>query len=188
MSIGSGKMIVEFCVDADVEQRLQVAELERGGVAADDLGGLGELLGRLELAVGGDDLGAPLALGLGLAGDRALHVGRQLDVLDLDRADLDAPGLGLLVDDLLELGVDPLALRQQGVELGLAEHRAQRRLGDLRGGEEEVLDLGHRLFGIDHPEVGDGVHPHRDVVLGDHLLRRHVERDGAQVDPAPSGR
>jgi hypothetical protein len=34
----------------------------------------------------------------------------QLDVLDLDDADLDAPRLGLLVDDLLELGVDLLAL------------------------------------------------------------------------------
>ena len=54
-------------VDADVEQRLQVAELERRRVLADDVRRLGELLGRLELAVGGDDLRAPLALGLRLA-------------------------------------------------------------------------------------------------------------------------
>ena len=88
-------------VHADVDQRLQVAELERRRVAAEDLGRLGQLLRRLELAVGGDDLRPPLALGLGLARDRPLHLLRQLDVLDLDRAHLHAPGLGLLVDDLL---------------------------------------------------------------------------------------
>ena len=93
-------------VDAHLEQRLQVAQLERRRVLADDLGRLGELLRGLELALGGDDLGAPLALGLGLAGHRPLHLSGQLDVLDLDGRDLDAPGLGLLVDDLLQLVVE----------------------------------------------------------------------------------
>ena len=106
----------------------------------------------------------------------------QLDVLDLDRRDLDAPGLGLLVDDLLQLDVEPLALGEQRVELGLAEHRAQRGLRDLGGGEEEVLDLGDRLVRVDDAEVGDGVDAHGDVVLGDDLLRRHVQRDRSQVD------
>src|SRR5581483_9451112 len=32
------------------------------------------------------------------------------------------------------------------------------------------------------PEVRDGVHAHRHVVLRDHLLRRDVQRDRAQVD------
>ena len=37
-------------------------------------------------------------------------------------------------------------------------------------------------FGVDDPEVRDGVHAHRHVVLRDHLLRRDVQRDRAQVD------
>ncbi len=41
-----------------------------------------------------------LALGLGLAGHRPLHAVGQLDVLELDDGDLDAPFLGLDVEDL----------------------------------------------------------------------------------------
>ena len=64
----------------------------------------------------------------------------------------------------------------------LAEHRAQRRLRDLRGRDHEVLDLDDRVLRLDDPEVGDRVHPHGDVVLRDHLLRGHVQGDRAQVD------
>ena len=101
----------------------------------------GELRGRFELAGGVNDLRALLALGLGLPRHRALHVGRQIDVLHLDRRHLDAPRLGVLVEDLLQLLVQPLALRQQVVELDLAEHAAQRRLRELRGRVEVVLDF-----------------------------------------------
>ncbi len=54
-------------VSTDLEQGLQVSELERGRIAADDVSSLSQLLGSLVLALGVDDLGAPLALGLCLA-------------------------------------------------------------------------------------------------------------------------
>src|SRR5215207_6716343 len=63
-------------VHPDLEQRLEVAELERRRVPADDVRGVRELLCRLELAVGVDDLRPPLALGLGLTSDSALHLRR----------------------------------------------------------------------------------------------------------------
>ena len=72
-SIGAGKMIVEVFAAADLEQRLQVAELERDRVLLDHERGVLQPLRRLELALGVDDLRAPLALGLGLARHRALH-------------------------------------------------------------------------------------------------------------------
>ena len=53
--------------------------------------GLGELLRRLQLAVGGDDAGAPFTLGLGLPRHGALHRLGQRDVLDLDAVDVHAP-------------------------------------------------------------------------------------------------
>jgi hypothetical protein len=53
-----------------------------------------------------DHLGAALALGLGLAGDRADHRVVQVDMLDLDVGDLDAPGVGLRVEDLLDVEVE----------------------------------------------------------------------------------
>jgi len=76
----------------------------------------------LELSLGGNDLGPLLALCLGLAGNGPLHGLGQLHVLHLHRADLDAPRLGLLVDDLLEVLVDALPLRKQVVEAVLTEH------------------------------------------------------------------
>jgi hypothetical protein len=48
----------------------------------------------------GDDLRALLALGLDLAADGARHALGQLDVLQLDDRDLDAPVLGLDIEDL----------------------------------------------------------------------------------------
>ena len=47
---------------------------------------------------------------------------RELYVLNFDGADLDAPGLSLLIDDLLEVLVDVLALGEEIVEAVLAEH------------------------------------------------------------------
>ncbi len=167
---------------ADLEQRLQVAELHGDRLLRHHRRGVLEPLGGLELALGRDDLRAPLALGLGLARHRALHVARDLDVLHLDDRDLDPPRRGCLVDDRLEDLVDLVALGEQLVEDVLPEHRPERRLRDLRRRDHVVLDLHDRGLRLDDPEVGDGVDAHRDVVLRDHLLRRDVERHRPQVD------
>ena len=72
---------------------------------------------------------------------------------------------------------------EQLVQLGLAEHRAQRGLRELAGGVEVVLHLHHRALRVDDAEVDHRVDLDRDVVAGDHVLRRHVEHHGAQGDP-----
>jgi len=61
-------------VAGDLRKGLQVAELHRFAALGQYLGRLQELLGRLQLAFGVDHLGAALALGLGLARDRAIMV------------------------------------------------------------------------------------------------------------------
>jgi len=147
----------------------------------DDLGGVRERLGRLELTFRVDDLGPLLALSLGLLGHRALHRAGELDVLDLDHGDFDSPGLGLLVDDLLQVLVDLVAVRQELIESRLAERGPQRRLGDLRGRVDVVQNLSHRSLRIDHLEVDDGIDLCGHVVVGDDLLGRHFERDDAHV-------
>src|SRR5882672_2766339 len=96
----------------DLGQGLEVAQLHRRRLLRDHRRGLGQARRRLVLALGVDDLRPPLALGLGLARDRPLHLLRQVHVLDLDRRHLDTPGLGLAVDDLLERLVLLLALRE----------------------------------------------------------------------------
>jgi hypothetical protein len=98
--------------DSQLLERLHVGQLEACRPAVDDLGSVGQLLRRLELALRIDDLRPAATLGLSLAGHGTLHRLRDLHVLDLDDADLHAPRLRLLVDDLLEILVQPLALRQ----------------------------------------------------------------------------
>src|SRR2546422_5351426 len=51
---------------SDLAHRLQIPELNSDRMPREDLGRLGQLRRRLELAVGVDDLGSALALGLGL--------------------------------------------------------------------------------------------------------------------------
>ena len=147
-SIGTGKIVVEFRSEPTSISVWRKRSWIAVGLPADRRGSLRKLVGGLELALGGDDLRAPLALGLGLARHRPLHRLRDLDVLDLDRRDLDAPRLGLLVDDPLQLVVQAVALREQRVQLGAAEHGAQSRLGDLRRRQQVVLDLHDRVVRV----------------------------------------
>ena len=75
----------------NLDDRLQQPQLQRRRVFGHHLGGLRELLGGLELAVGGDDASAAFTFGLGLARHRTLHGVGQGDVLDLDAVDVHAP-------------------------------------------------------------------------------------------------
>ena len=92
-------------------------------------------------------------------------------MLDLDIGDLDAPGVGLRVEDFLDVAVELVALGQHLVEIVLAEHRAQRRLRELARRLHEVLHLDGRVLRIDDPEIDHRVDLHRDVVTRDHVLR-----------------
>src|SRR4029079_9492291 len=114
--------------------------------------GLAELLRRLHLALGRDDLGPPFAFGLGLALYAALRLLVEPAVADLAQLDLHAPRLGLLVERDLQLLVDPVALAQELIELVAADDRTQRRLRDELRRIEPVLDLQDRRNGILDPE------------------------------------
>jgi hypothetical protein len=109
----------------DVEQRAEIAKLHRLRHFRQDAGGLDQLLRGLLFAFRIDDLGAALALGLGLAGDGADHALVEIDAFDLDGGDLDAPGFGLLVENVLDAGIELVALGQHLVEVVLAQYPAQ---------------------------------------------------------------
>ena len=166
----------------DADERLHVTQLQRLRALRNQLRGLNELRRRLEFAIGVDDLGAPLALGLGLLRDRAHHRRVDVDVLDFDARDLDAPGVGGGIENLLDVDVELVALGQHLVELVLAEYRTQRRLRQLTGGVIEILDLDNGALRIDHTEIHHRVDLDRDVVTRDHVLRWHVHHHHAQVD------
>src|SRR5438309_5232515 len=148
-----------------------------------DLRRFRELRRRLELTVRVDDLGPPLALGLRLLRHRTLHVLRQIDLLDLNGRHLDAPRLGVLVDDPLELLVDLVTRGEEVVELDLAEHAPERCLRDLRGRVEIVLHRDHRPLRVHDAEVDDRTDLERDIIARDHVLRRDVEGHRLEAHP-----
>ena len=95
--------------------------------------------------------------------------------------DLDAPGVGLRVEDGLDVDVQLVALGEHLVELVLAEHRAQRGLRELAGRLEEVRHLDDRELRVDDAEIDHRVDLHRDVVARDHVLAAARRAPRAQV-------
>ena len=112
-----------------------------------------ELAGSERFALGGDDLRPLLALGLGLPGHRALHGVGQLDVPQLDDGGLGSPLLRLHVQDLADVLIDRVSIRQQLIQ-GVTPHDgAKRGLGDLADRRLDVPNRDHRPDGILHPVV-----------------------------------
>src|SRR5262249_17470775 len=166
----------------DVEQRCEVAQLHRLRDRRQYARGVEQFLRGLLLPLGIDNFGTARALGLGLTGDCPDHALVEIDALDLDGRDLDAPRLGLLVEHVLDIGVELVALCQHLVEIVLAQDPAQRRLRELAGRRQIVADLDHRALGIDDPEVEHGVDLHRDIVARNDVLRGHFVHYHWQID------
>ncbi len=82
--------------------------------------GLHELLRSLKLTLRIDHLRTPQALRLGLFGDRTDHRFIEIDMLELHVGDLDAPGVRLFIEDLLNIHVDLIPLSQHLIEIVLS--------------------------------------------------------------------
>ena len=133
---GAGKTTVEFLSTATSTRVWRLRSCSASGCAI-ITSAASELAGRECLAFGSDDLGALLALGLGLAGHRSLHALGQLDIAQLDDRDLDPPRLGLHIEDLADVLVDLVGLRQRLIQGVTPDHRSQR-----------VCDLADRLLDV----------------------------------------
>ena len=167
----------------DLDQRLVEPQLQRPRVRGDHLGRLRQLRRRLDLALGRDHLGAPLALGLGLPRHRPLHLLGQLDVLDLDRRDLDAPLLGARVQDAAHLAVDRVAVARgsrPGPSCPAPRAASSTPAATSPAGSPPPRSMAW-LRRRDR-RVDDRVDADRDVVVRDDLLRRDLDRARARVD------
>ena len=74
-----------------------------------------------------------------------------------------------------------VTLLERAVELHPSDHAAQRRLRELRNCHLEVARAVGGELGVGDLEVEDAVDLQLRIVLGDADLRRHVERNFAQV-------
>src|SRR5207237_4230110 len=72
--------------------------------------------------------------------------------------------------------VERVAVREQLIELDLAEDGAKRRLRELRSLVAVVEHFDDGAARLDDAQEDDRVHLQRDVVARDDVLRRHFER------------
>ena len=86
-------------------------------------------------------------------------------MLDLDIDDLDAPGFRLFVQQNLDAPVELVPLGQHLIEFVLAENGAQRGLGQLGRGLEEIFHIDDRALRVHHAEIDDRADPDGHIVL-----------------------
>ncbi|MDZ7826091.1 MAG: hypothetical protein U5R48_08900 [Gammaproteobacteria bacterium] len=126
--------------------------------------------------------GPTLALGGHLQAHGFLDFLGHADVLDLDAGQFDAPLRGRLLHLRLDGVVDLAAGLEQLVQLHLADHRAQRGLGeDLH----RLTHVGHLVDGaarVDDLVVQRAVDVHRHVVGGHDRLTGKVHHGLAAID------
>src|SRR3990172_9819445 len=178
-TFGDGQLLELLCL-GDLLDRLRLAlGLEHPGLL--DAFGLEDGSPLLALRLG--DGGTAVPFRLHLAVHRLGDVRRRIDALDLDAHDARAPDVGRLIEHLAQLGVDHVAGGKGFVELQLADDVAQVGLRQLRGGEDEVGDVVLQLHRVGRLVVHDGIDGDHHIVLGDHLLRRHIDDLLAHVHP-----
>lgn len=154
----------------DFDERLEIAQLQCGGVSADHVGRISEALGGFEFFLRVNDLRATFALRFRLTRDGLLHLLWQVYILDFYCGDFDAPGFRLLIDDPLEIGIDLIPFREKVVELALSQHATERGLRHHGCGVQVVFHLDNRALLVYHPEVDSGIHLDGDVVFRNDIL------------------
>ena len=142
---------------------------------------VGEIRDLETAAFRGGNQGALFALGrdLGLHGQQNFLGRRQ--VLDLVAQYLHTPVERRLIDGLDDLGIDDVALLEGLVQLQLADHAAQRGLGQLRDGHDVVGRAVAGAHRVRHLKVQDAVHLQLGVVTRDADLAGHIQRDFLQA-------
>src|SRR5512133_199293 len=89
----------------------------------------------------------------------------------------------MTVENLLQFLVDLLTVGEQFIQIHLAEYAPQGGLGQLAGGIQVILHLDDRLLRFHDPEIDHRRDLDRNVVMGDHILGRHLEGHGLQCHP-----
>ena len=103
-------------------QRLKIAQLHGIRFLGQNFTSLHKLRGGLRFTFCIDDLGAPLALGLGLKRNRADHAFVDIDMLNLDICNLYAPRVRLLVEYLLNVDIQLISFREHFIQFMLAKN------------------------------------------------------------------
>ena len=104
-------------------------------------------------------------------------------MLDFDIGDLDAPRLGVLVQYLLYVRIELVALGEHVIEFVPAENRTQGGLCQLAGGLDPIFHLDNGPFRIEDTEIDHRADLYGNVIPGNDILGGHIHHDGSQVHP-----
>src|SRR3989344_9249210 len=96
-----------------------------------NIGGFGQFSGGLHFALGSNDFGSALALGLGLFGHSALHIIGKRNIFDFNSSDLNPPWLGVAINHIFDFVIDDNRLRQKLIKLELPDNVTYSGLADL---------------------------------------------------------
>ena len=83
----------------------------------------------------------------------------------------------------MEFYVDLVSLGQQLVQIACPHDASKCGLSQLGGGIKIILHFDDRLIWIHDAKIDDGIHFNGDIVTGDDILGRDVQRDQSQTDP-----
>jgi hypothetical protein len=107
---------------------------------------------------------------------------REFYVANFDRLHGDAPGIGFLVEDALQLAAHHFALGNHLRQFVAADRFAQRGLRAHVDGVDEVLDFENGFLGVPYQPENDGVHVHGNGVAGESGLGGNAGYADALVD------
>lgn len=129
------------------------------------------------LSLGGNDLCSLFPFGFRLAGHGPVHALWKLDVLQLDKGHVDSPLRRGDVKDFAYSRVDDIRFGQDFIQGVLANHLAQRGLGDLVNGRIDIFNGDDRLDGVDDTKIGDRRNIDADIVPCDDALGLNGQGD-----------
>lgn len=169
-------------IGADFFESLKGADVNAAWGLGEEVSGFSDGGCGSFFAFSGDDGGTALALGFGLFGHGAFHVGWELNVLEADTFDVDTPFVGLSIDNFADLGGNFVALAEDFVEVEVASDVAEGGLGEGAGGVAVISGFEDGFLSVDDARIDDGVDIDGDVVAGNNFLLRNVHWGGADVD------
>lgn len=169
-------------VGADFFESLEGADIKPTWRLGEHASSFGDSSGSGFFSFGRNNGSATFAFGFGLLSHGAFHVGREFDVLEFNILDVNAPLVGLGVNDLADLCGDLVAFAENFVEVEIASHVPKSSLGESAGGIRIVGSLKDGFGGVDNAEIDDSVDINSDIVASDNFLLRNVHRSSTNIN------
>ncbi len=169
-------------VGADFFESLESTNIECAGSSGEKTGSFGNGGSGSFFALGRNNRGAAFTFGFGLFGHSTLHVGWEFDVLEFNIFDIDAPFVGLSVNNFANLGRDFVAFAEDFVEIKITSHITEGGLRKRAGGVSVIGGLKDGFGRVNNTEINNCIDIDGNIVARDDFLFGNVHRCSADID------